>query len=212
MNARWAPWREPTRVSGADFIAEADRLLEAAVGATVQTSGLARREVRRLLVEGLAESLSTFGPLAVVRLDTRAQNLGARRDLQQSAELVNRLILEHVDAADPRGEEGRGVGADSGFVSHCVGYVWTEPVAQVLVGPTGIHMARNHYNEWLWQLVTLRDALIPFTRPQAVRVLADADGLRGLEGSRDRFVYELTTRRITFDTLFAHVSDRCCSH
>src|SRR5690606_34613231 len=57
------------------------------------------------------------------------------------------------------------------------------------------------YNEWLWQLVLLRDALIPFTGQQRVRFRADRDGLTRLADARDRFVVEIMTRRVAHAAL-----------
>ena len=201
MSARWTPWSTPTRITAAEFIDAAGVLLDAAVDATTRTSSLAGEAVRRTLIEGLAESLSTDGPLAVLHLDTRGFNLGARADLQRQTEQAGRFILERL--GDLAGGHAPG---DDRFVSHCVGYVWSPGVVQLLIGPTGTHVARNHYNEWLWQMVALRDALIPFARPEAVPILADASGLRRIEPSRDRFVFELSSRRVSFETLLSHAA------
>lgn len=200
----WALWTNPTHVNATEFIDQASSLLEAAVEATAHNSRLSRLEVRQLLVDGLAQSLSTEGPLSVIHLDTRSDLVGARQAFRVHAERANELIVKAV-ANSSRGHEA-GATVNPEFLSHCVGYIWTEPVARLLLGPTGTNVARNYYNEWLWQLVALRDALIPFSRPDIVKVLVDASGLRRLEPTRDRFVLELTSRRISFETLFAHVA------
>jgi hypothetical protein len=52
------------------------------------------------------------------------------------------------------------------------------------------------YNEWLHQVVLLRDALLPFTNWQDVPLLITPTGLRHTEPARDTFLTELLVRQI----------------
>jgi hypothetical protein len=52
------------------------------------------------------------------------------------------------------------------------------------------------YNEWLHQIVLLRDALLPFTNWQDVPLLITPTGLRYTEPARDAFLTELLVRQI----------------
>ena len=79
--------------------------------------------------------------------------------------------------------------------SRCDGHVWTRDVAALLTGADGSPAAMQLYNEWLHQMVLLRDALLPFDNWQDVPLPVGPDGLRRLDRAREAFLAELTTRR-----------------
>ncbi|MFG2583063.1 hypothetical protein [Streptomyces malaysiensis] len=185
---RWNAFGDGRTVSPAEFVAASAALLDGAVRAV---SGPAA-EVRAHLVAGLAASLDLAGPYATTRLDVPATGNAARAELTASAAAAAELIMDLVQAGTGSGG-GRRV---TDLRSPCVGYGWTPSVVEWLMGPAGGHPARNLYNEWLHQLVLLRDALIPFDRHGETRLLVTAEGLRRIADERDRFVLELTTRRI----------------
>ena len=60
---------------------------------------------------------------------------------------------------------------------------------------SGSPAAMQLYNEWLHQLVMLRDALLPFANWRDVPLPVRSDGLRRLDRAREAFLAELTTRR-----------------
>ncbi len=59
------------------------------------------------------------------------------------------------------------------------------------------------YNEWLHQMVLLRDALLPFTNWQDVPLLITPTGLRHTEPARDAFLTELLVRQIRHTSIVA---------
>ncbi|MEU8726871.1 MULTISPECIES: hypothetical protein [Streptomyces] len=184
----WNTFGDGRTVTPAEFVAAAAALLDGAVHAVSGPSA----EIRADLVAGLEATLDPAGPYATLRLDTSSTGNEARRELAASAAAAGALILDLVRAGTGS-REGRAV-AD--LRSPCVGYGWTPAVVDWLMGAAGGHPARNLYNEWLYQLVLLRDALIPFDPSAETRLLVMAEGLRGIADERDRFVLELTTRRI----------------
>ncbi|MGW3471441.1 hypothetical protein ACWDKQ_23975 [Saccharopolyspora sp. NPDC000995] len=185
MNA-WNDFTGGRAVDAATFVAAAHTLLESAVAAA--GGGEATRAE---FVAGLAASLSTSGPYATLRLDTGLADQEVRRELTENVESVSALVLDLVRSARPAGVSGPG-----DIQSSCVGYAWIPPVAKRLTADAGLHAARNLYNEWLWQIVLLRDALIPFTNPAEVLLRADADGLTRLRDTRDWFAVQVMTRRV----------------
>ncbi len=80
--------------------------------------------------------------------------------------------------------------------SHCYGHLLTDPAADLLRGRRGGPVTMQLYNEWLHQMVLLRDALLPFTNWQDVPILVTPTGLRHIEPARDRFLTELLVRQI----------------
>ncbi|MEU5024953.1 hypothetical protein [Streptomyces milbemycinicus] len=80
--------------------------------------------------------------------------------------------------------------------SHCYGHLLTHPATDLLMGRRGGPVTMQLYNEWLHQMVLLRDALLPFTNWQDVPLLVTPTGLRHTEPARDRFLTELLVRQI----------------
>ncbi len=80
--------------------------------------------------------------------------------------------------------------------SRCDGHVWTPEVADLLMGRRGSPEAMQLYNEYLHQLVLLRDALLPFRNWEQVPLSVRHDGLRTLEGPRELFLAEALSRKL----------------
>lgn len=194
----------------ARFVEAADTLLRRAV---VAAGG--GDTVRDDLVAGLRAVLALSGPYSVLRIGDEARvaaggpqdvDVPPRRAFARTAARANEHVLALV-------EQSAGAGPATAtwdhrtdtFTSSCVGYVWTPPVVARLLGAGGSHLARNYYNEWLWQLAALRDALVPFVEPSAVQFVVSEGGLRHLEQARDAVVLELTTRRLSYRTLASFV-------
>jgi hypothetical protein len=178
-------------VDPAEFVAAAHHLLDSAVAAAGDVPG-----ARADLVDGLAAALRLTGPYATLRLDTGLADQPARAELAASAEAAAELVLRLVGTNPGPARE-----RIPDIRSSCVGYSWTPEVVALLLAGPHLHPARNLYNEWLWQLVLLRDALIPFTAHERVRFRADRDGLTRLADARDRFVVEIMTRRVAHAAL-----------
>ncbi|GGM14630.1 hypothetical protein GCM10010129_68510 [Streptomyces fumigatiscleroticus] len=87
--------------------------------------------------------------------------------------------------------------------SHCYGHLLTPAAADLLLGRRGGPVAMQLYNEWLHQIVLLRDALLPFTNWQEVPLLITPTGLRHIEPARDAFLTELLVRRIRHTSIVA---------
>lgn len=82
--------------------------------------------------------------------------------------------------------------------SHCDGHLWTPQATAVLTGAAGGPAVMQLYNEWLHQLVLLRDALLPFENWTVIPIpLRPGRGLRSLEAARSAFLGEFLTRILT---------------
>lgn len=183
-------WHDGRVTTAASFVAAARSLLDAAVDAAG-----GGEETLADFVAGLTACLSTTGPYATLRVDAGLVDQDVRGELTANIEAVSALVLDLVRDAPP----GRPGPAD--IHSSCVGYSWIPPVVRRLIGGPELHPARNLYNEWLWQLVLLRDALIPFTNAAEVPVLAGPDGLTRLQNARDWFAVQVMTRRIAHEAI-----------
>lgn len=180
----WTGSAAGDRLTPADFVALAARLLDAAVAAT---DGQA--STRRAMVEGLREILTVDQPASTLRLDVGRAPDRARGELTAQAVAVADVVVDLVEAQPPADVE------PFDLRSHCVGYQWTQEVTSLLLRPDR-HAARNLYNEWQWQLVLLRDLLLPFVDPRPVLLAVGPTGLHHAADGRDAFVTRLMTRRV----------------
>lgn len=80
--------------------------------------------------------------------------------------------------------------------SHCYGEALVPEAAHLLLGPAGGPVPMMLYNEWIHQMVLLRDALLPFDNWPDVPLPVDEHGLRRLEDARAQFLSELLVRQV----------------
>ncbi|MBE1876858.1 hypothetical protein [Myceligenerans pegani] len=81
--------------------------------------------------------------------------------------------------------------------SHCYGHNLIPQAARDLRGPeVRSPFPMMMYNEWIHQMVLLRDALLPFANWREVPLPVDGRGLRRIEGAREKFLSELLVRQI----------------
>lgn len=115
------------------------------------------------------------------------------------ASRVTELLLQYVEGASPNAVDPQIV-----IRSPCEGHLWTHPVASLLMGPRSNGVLMQVYNEWLHQVILLRDALLPFENFADVRLCLRADsakGTRPMEAIRPHFLSELMTRQIKRTTI-----------
>ncbi|MFF5077438.1 hypothetical protein ACFY36_10325 [Actinoplanes sp. NPDC000266] len=87
--------------------------------------------------------------------------------------------------------------------SNCDGHLLTAPAADMLLGRRGGPVPMQLFNEWLHQMVLLRDALLPFTNPDEVPLWVTPTGLRHIEEARERFLAEALFRQIRHSSIVA---------
>lgn len=132
-----------------------------------------------------------------------------RRDLAAQARAISGYIVRTAREVNEsrvsirrHGEERLG---NMLLRSRCDGHLWQPGVNAQLTGPRGGAHVMQLYNEWLHQIVLLRDILVPFanweTLPIPLQRLAGARGLRALEEPRARFVGELLTKQVGHGTI-----------
>lgn len=84
--------------------------------------------------------------------------------------------------------------------SQCDNHRWTPEVVSILMGPKGSPEIMQLFNEYLHQLILLRDALMPFENWEEVPIMVvegdQAKGLRFIEPARNRFLTELMVKQM----------------
>ncbi len=152
-------------------------------------------QVRRDLLAGLAASLATDGRESVLGVE-HFERTGddRRRELARQARVIGSGITNLAEQTTvPVG----------GVVlrSNCEGHVWTPAAAAHLTGTPHAPVVMQLYNEWLHQLVLLRDALLPFRNWEQVRLRVDEHGLRRIEDPRRAFLADYLTRSPRHDAV-----------
>ncbi|KAL8687134.1 MAG: hypothetical protein Q9218_006607 [Villophora microphyllina] len=157
---------------------------------------------RKVLIDGLQDCLATVGRSSTLPLGQVAQAPGdsARNQIASQAEKIGKFLVRHAQEVPPSDV------ANSRTIirSPCEGHVWSHDSAELLLGPRGNGNLMQVYNEWLHQLVLLRDGLLPFENFDEVRLDIKpnpASGTRPLEGIRPKFLMQIMTAGVKRETL-----------
>jgi DNA-binding transcriptional LysR family regulator len=149
---------------------------------------------RAVLIAGLGYCLAQGGGAVTIPGDARDR---VRRGLARMAQDATDRILEWVaaDAASPK-DRAPQVGALA-FESLCTGHRWPDDVVEQLALPGGGRVAMQLYNEWIHQLVILRDLALAFDdwadRPLPFGGPGPQRGLRRFDAARRQFREEIAS-------------------
>src|SRR6478752_77341 len=192
-------WNLPSGVYRAkDIVRELNPLLEAIIvqlGEAADSKALLENLEANLAISG-RESVLPLGQLSLndmcgIELTEQAKSIG---------ETLTRWASEFNSQQRALKEYGEVVLNSLNFRSHCDNHPWTPKVANLLLGSAGGPAVMQLFNEYLHQLVLLRDALLPFENWKEVPIpILDGRqtvGLRFLEPARDRFITQLIVRKI----------------
>ncbi|MDH6214503.1 hypothetical protein [Streptomyces pseudovenezuelae] len=188
---RWNTFPESGVMTARQFFTGTEPLLQGVVDALQSVdSEVLQAQIHATLGLGTRETS--------LPLPRGADPTPAIRELAPQAEAVGREIAAWATAALDRLLTHR-IPLPAGPLvvrSHCYGHLLTHPATDLLMGRRGGPVTMQLYNEWLHQMVLLRDALLPFTNWQDVPLLVTPTGLRHTEPARDAFLTELLVRRI----------------
>lgn len=155
---------------------------------------------REMLLDNLASNLN---------LGTRESSLEiplkdpGRKEMAEQAVKIGKSIVTYA-------REAKDVAFDPNYVirSPCEGHLLKPQVAQLMFGPRSLRHLMQIYNEYLHQMVLLRDALLPFENYDEVVIpIVPGPGKRHLgmrftETQRMSFIAELMTKSITQASVF----------
>ncbi|GAA4789473.1 hypothetical protein [Streptomyces ziwulingensis] len=182
-----------TTLTARAFLTALEPLLQGVIDANALTGAdveVLADQIRATLALGTRE---TSLPLGV-----GPDSAPAARELGAQAEEIGRELASWATSA-LEGLLTRRIPLPAGPLvvrSHCYGHLLTPPAADLLLTRRGGPVTMQLYNEWLHQVVLLRDALLPFTNWRDVPLLITPAGLRHTEPARDAFLTELLIRRI----------------
>ncbi|MEU6061860.1 hypothetical protein [Streptomyces sp. NPDC047097] len=189
-----------TALTARDFLTAIEPLLQGVIDdndVTAADAEVLAEQIHATLALGTRE---TSLPLAIGPGSTPAV-----RELGGQAEEIGRELATWAAEAPAR-LLGDRIPLPAGPLvvrSHCYGHLLTHPATDLLLGRRGGPVAMQLYNEWLHQVVLLRDALLPFTNWQDVPLLVTPTGLRHTEPARDAFLTELLVRRVRHTSITA---------
>ncbi|KAL9616287.1 MAG: hypothetical protein Q9160_008827 [Pyrenula sp. 1 TL-2023] len=154
---------------------------------------------RQMLLDNLASNLN---------IGTRESSLhipmsdASRKEMAGQAVRVGQQLIQYAS-------EVENVRFDPQYTirSPCEGHLLKPPVASLMFGPRSLEHLMQVYNEYLHQMVLLRDALLPFENFEEVIIPITGKtgrdiGMRFTEQSRTNFLAELMTKQLTQKSVF----------
>lgn len=157
---------------------------------------------RSMLLENLASNLQLHTRESSFRIDVTTTDAGRKEIAMQALKIGETLVQYAYDTPEPK------FNPDLDIRSPCEGHLLKPQVAELMFGPRSQMHLMQIYNEYLHQMVLLRDALLPFHNFAEVLIPIEgkADrkslGMRLIEHSRSLFLAEFMTRGISQQLIF----------
>ena len=149
---------------------------------------------REMLLDNLASNLALETRESSITIPTRDPS---RVEMAKQAIKIGKVLIDYARNVD-------GVQYDPGYVvrSPCEGHLLKPEVSYLMFGPRSLRHLMQIYNEYLHQMVLLRDALLPFENFEDVIIPIDAEpgrkrGVRHTEDIRAGFLTEMMTKSVT---------------
>lgn len=159
------------------------------------------RPARVQLLDNLAANLDTNTREATLRFtDTELDD--SRREMAEQARRIGRTLVQYA-----RNHTGGPFNPDLYLRSPCEGHLLIPPNVDLMFGRRSQPHLMQLFNEYMHQMVLLRDALLPFQNYEDVIVPVDghaARGIRHLEASRSGFLTHLLTKQVTQSAVVQH--------
>lgn len=157
---------------------------------------------RAILFDGLRACLSLDARESTLPLGKDAHITGnsSRKEIASQAQRISGLLIRYAQEASPAGTANPQLSTRS----PCEGHMWTRDVQSVLFGRRSNSVLMELYNEWLHQLVLLRDGLLPFENFDEVPLIVPSNtsgGMRPLENVRTHFLMQVMTAQVKRPTL-----------
>ncbi|CAD0096193.1 unnamed protein product [Aureobasidium mustum] len=155
---------------------------------------------RDMLLDNLASNLALGTRESSLDIPT---NSASRKEFAAQAVKIGKTLVTYA-------RETKDVAYDSTYAirSPCEGHLLKPPVAQLMFGPRSLGHLMQIYNEYLHQMVLLRDALLPFENYDQVIIPITGGkskqqlGMRFTEPQRASFIAELMTKLTTQKSVF----------
>lgn len=192
----WNTFTPDTRITAREYVDTIAVLLQGVLA----SNGHQQPEV---LIEQLRVTLGLHGPHSALPMPN-SPSRPVQQLLTQALRINDALVTWAGEALNRLIAQPEPLNEPLLVRSHCDGHTLIPPAVHILLGPQGGPVPMMLYNEWIHQMVLLRDALLPFSNFAEVPLPVDGAGLRRLERSRDSFLAELLVRQIRHATIVDH--------
>ncbi|KAM0111240.1 hypothetical protein ACP6JB_002797, partial [Aspergillus fumigatus] len=159
------------------------------------------RPARAQLLDNLAANLDINTREATLRFpDTDLD--ASRQEIAEQARRIGQTLVQYA-----RNHTGGPFNPDLSLRSPCEGHLLIPPNVDLMFGRRSQSHLMQLFNEYMHQMVLLRDALLPFQNYEDVIIPVDgraARGIRHLEPSRSEFLTHLLTKEVTQSAIIKH--------
>lgn len=153
---------------------------------------------RKMLLDNLASNLRVDTRESTLQISYSTSDAG-RREIAQQAVRIGETIIQHaheISLSQPKFDPQLRIR------SPCEGHLLNAAVAELMFGPRSQMNLMQVFNEYMHQIVLLRDALLPFQNFAEVLIpIAGGTGrqvgMRDTEEARSQFLAHLMTRSIS---------------
>ncbi|MCZ8519441.1 MULTISPECIES: hypothetical protein [Paenibacillus] len=158
------------------------------------------------LLDNVKQSLALSGRESVLQLGSLTLADPTRIQLAEQARRIGDTLSQWAreQAAEGPRYDKEVLGALR-FRSRCDNHLWTPLVTEMLTGPHGGPAVMQLFNEYLHQLVLLRDVLLPYANweevPLVIKRRDKGKGLRFTEQARTAFLAEVLMGRPSHQSL-----------
>ncbi|KAB8226888.1 uncharacterized protein BDW43DRAFT_29930 [Aspergillus alliaceus] len=154
---------------------------------------------RTALLDNIAANLATDTRETSLPLSNNLTDI-SRREIKEQARRVGQTLVHWA-----RGYSKEPYDPDLWLRSRCDGHLLLPDNVALLFGRRSQPHLMQLFNEYMHQMILLRDALLPFQNFEVVPIPIDGDarGLRHLETARERFLTTVFTRHITHSSVVA---------
>ncbi|KAI9803143.1 MAG: hypothetical protein M1833_001214 [Piccolia ochrophora] len=195
INAPHSEWTiRPGAYTARQIVAGVSPLLNSVVVRLKAKDGSYTTQDQNILIDGLAASLATAGRESTLPIPASVTD-SSRKEVAGQASKVGKSIVRWA-----REVVGKEQPVHLKIRSPCEGHLWATGTASLLLGPRSNSDLMEIYNEWLHQLILLRDVLLPFENFDDVPLVFPPNGprgLRGVEEPRKYFLLECLTKMIS---------------
>jgi hypothetical protein len=153
------------------------------------------------LLDNISSNLATDSRESTLPFQSDVPDI-SRREIKAQADRIGKTIVKWAREA-PNGP----FNPDLNFRSPCENHLLTPANVELMFGRRSQPHLMQLFNEYMHQLVLLRDALLPFRNFEEVLVPIDgkaARGLRHLEPPREQFLTTLVTKSVTQKSVLSY--------
>ncbi|KAJ5454817.1 uncharacterized protein N7458_005773 [Penicillium daleae] len=157
------------------------------------------KPARTRLLDNVAANLATDSRESTLRLVEPLDI--SRREMKDQANRIGKTLVQWARESSPNSFD-----PEMYLRSPCEGHLLLPSNVDLMFGDRAAPHLMQLFNEYMHQMVLLRDALLPFQNYQDVLIPVDrqARGIRHLESARSQFLAELLTKHTTQKGIIAY--------